>query len=155
MATDNFTVSGNLAWLDAKFDTYMFKNVNIADQQPFTNAPDFSGALNLEYHTDLGAAGSLSARVGYSYQSEVTATTEILRDPVTGVLTQPITQDGYGLVGAGVIWNPSDAWTVSLQGSNLADKEYKTTGYVIPALGVRTGFYGAPRQYSLSVRYNF
>ncbi len=155
LATDHFTVSGNLAWLDAKFDTYMFKNVNIADQQPFTNAPDFSGALNMEYHTDLGAAGSLSARVGYSYQSEVTATTEILRDPVTGVLTQPITQDGYGLVGAGVIWKPNAAWTVSLQGSNLADKAYKTTGYVIPALGVRTGFYGPPRQYSLSVRYDF
>lgn len=155
LATEHFTVSGNLAWLDAKFDTYMFKSINIADQQPFTNAPDFSGALNAEYRTEIGAAGSLSARVGYSYQSEVTATTEILRDPVTNVVTNPITQDGYGLVNAGVIWKPNAAWTVSLQGSNLADKEYKTTGYVIPALGVRTGFYGPPRQYSLSVRYDF
>ncbi len=151
----NFVVSGNLAWLDAKYDTYIFKGFNIADQQEFTNAPDFSGALNLEYRTDVGAAGSLSARVGYSYQSRVVATTEIVRDPVTGVLTQPITQDGYGLVGAGVIWNVNDAWTVSLQGSNLADKVYKTTGYVIPALGVRSGFYGAPRQYSLTVKYDF
>ena len=74
---------------------------------------------------------------------------------MTGVVTQPITQDGYGLLGAGVIWKPSETWTVSLQGSNLADKQYLTTGYVIPALGVRTGFYGQPRQYSLSVRYDF
>ena len=155
LATDNFTISGNLAWLDAKYDTYMFKNVNIADQQQFTNAPDFSGALNLEYRTDLGAAGSLSARVGYSYQSSVVATTEIVRDPVTGVLTQPITENGYGLVGAGVIWKPNDAWTVSLQGSNLTDKQYRTTGYVVPALGVRSGFYGPPRQYTLSVKFDF
>jgi iron complex outermembrane receptor protein len=133
----------------------MFKNVNIASQQPFTNAPEFSGALNLEYRTEIGAAGSLSARISYAYQGEVTATTEILRDPVTGVVTQPITQDGYGLLAAGVIWKPNAAWSVSLQGTNLADKEYLTTGYVIPALGVRTGFYGAPRQYSLSVRYDF
>ncbi len=155
LPTDHFVVSGNLAWLDAKYDTYMFKGVNIAGQQEFTNAPDFSGALNLEYRTEVGAAGRLSARVGYSYQSDVVATTEIVRDPISGVLTQPITQDGYGLFGAGVIWNVNDAWTVSLQGSNLTDKEYRTTGYVIPALGVRSGFYGPPRQYSLSVKYDF
>lgn len=155
LPTDHFVVSGNLAWLDAKYDTYMFKGVNIAAQQEFTNAPDFSGALNLEYRTEVGAAGRLSARVGYSYQSDVVATTEIVRDPVTGVLTQPIKQEGYGLMGAGVIWNVNDAWTVSLQGSNLTDKEYRTTGYVIPAVGVRSGFYGPPRQYSLSVKYDF
>jgi iron complex outermembrane receptor protein len=80
MATDNFNISGNLAWLDAKFDTYMFKNVNIADQQEFTNAPDFSGALNAEYRIDLDGGGSLSARVGYTYQSRVVATTEVVKD---------------------------------------------------------------------------
>ena len=156
MAGEHFTVSGNLAWLDAKFDTYMYKNVNIAKQQEFTNAPDFSGALNLEYHTDVGAAGRLTARVGYSYQSSVVATTEVVYDPVTKATVQPITQDGYGLLGAGVIWNVNDAWTVSLQGSNLTDKEYKTTGYnLYSALGVHTAFYGPPRQYSLTVKYDF
>ena len=156
MATDNFNISGNLAWLDAKFDTYMFKNVNIADQQEFTNAPDFSGALNAEYRIDLDGAGSLSARVGYTYQSRVVATTEVVKDPVTLATVQPITQDGYGLVGAGIIWKANDAWTVSLQGSNLTDKEYRTTGYnLYAALGVHTGFYGPPRQYSLTVKYDF
>ena len=153
---DNFTISGNLAWLDAKYDTYIFKGFNIADQQEFTNAPDFSGALNLEYRTDIGAAGSLSARVGYSYQSRVVATTEVVYDPVTKARVAPITQDGYGLVGAGVIWKPNTAWSVSLQGSNLTDKEYRTTGYnLYSALGVLTGFYGPPRQYSLTVKYDF
>jgi iron complex outermembrane receptor protein len=155
LATPHWTISGNLAWLDAKFDEYMFKGVNIADQQEFTNAPEFSGALNLEYRMDLAAGGSLSARAGYSYQSEVVATTEITEDPVTHVVTAPITQDGYGLLNAGVIWNTGKAWTLSLQGTNLTDKTYRTTGYVIPALGVRTGFYGAPRQVLFSVRYAF
>ena len=156
LASDNFTITGNLAWLDAKFDTYMFKNVNIAKQQEFTNAPDFSGALNAEYRMDLGSAGSLSARVGYSYQSRVVATTEVVYDPVTKATVQPITQDGYGLIGAGLTWKANDAWTVSLQGSNLADKEYLTTGYnLYSALGVHTGFYGPPRQYSLTVKYDF
>ena len=117
---------------------------------------DEGRALNAEYRMDLGGAGSMSARVGYSYQSRVVATTEVVYDPVLKTSVAPITQDGYGLVGAGLIWNPNDAWTVSLQGSNLGDKEYRTTGYnLYSALGVHTGFYGPPRQYSLTVRYNF
>ena len=155
LAGEHFTLSGNLAWLDAEFDEYLFKGVDIADRQAFTNAPDFSGAINLEYRTQVGDMGDLSARLTYSYQSEVTATTEVTRDPVTGVVTNPIVQDGYGLVNAGVTWRFDDHWSLALQGTNLADKEFLTTGYVIPALGVRTGFYGNPRQYSLTMRYDF
>ncbi len=156
LPTSNWLISGNVAWLDAKYDEYIFKNVNIADQQEFTNAPEFSGAVNVEYRMPLSNGGNFSARVGYSYQDDVVATTEVVRDPVTGARAVPISQDGYGLVNAGVIWKFNDAWTFSLQGSNLADEEYLTTGYnLVSALGVLTGFYGAPRQYSLSARYDF
>ncbi|KGM57251.1 TonB-dependent receptor [Lysobacter arseniciresistens ZS79] len=151
LPTRNWLVSGNLAWLDAKYDEFLYAGANIADEQEFTNAPDFSGALNLEYRTGLASGGNLSTRLGYSYQSDVVATTEIVR---TGAL--PITQDGYGLVNAGITWDDAGPWSVTLQGTNLADKEYRTTGYNLnTALGVLTGFYGPPRQYSLSVRYDF
>lgn len=152
---EHWLISGNIASLDAEFDEYLFKGVNIADRQEFTNAPDFSGALNVEYRHPLGGGGDLSFRVGYSYQSEVTATTEVTRDPVTGVVTAPIHQDGYGLLGAGIYWKTVGSWSFALQGSNLTDKHYLTTGYVIPSTGVRTGFYGNPRQVSLSARYEF
>ena len=146
LPTQNWLITGNLAWLDTRYDEYMDRGVNVADQMKFTNAPEFSGAVNVEYRTDLANGGNLSARVGYSYQSEVWPTTDL--SPV-------IRQDGYGLVNAGVIWELNDAWTFSLQGTNLADKEYRTTGYNIPAVGTLIGFYGPPRQYSLSVRYDF
>ncbi len=151
LPTRNWLVSGNFAFLDAKYDEFIYLGQNIADEQEFTNAPEFSGAVNVEYRTDLASGGNLSARVGYSYQDDVVATTEIVR---TGAL--PITQDAYGLVNAGVIWNTGGAWSFSLQGSNLTDKEYRTTGYNLnAALGVVTGFYGPPRQYSLTARYEF
>jgi iron complex outermembrane recepter protein len=144
-------ISGNLAWLDAKYDRFLYAGVDIADEQEFTNAPEFSGAINVEYRADLGSLGSLSARVGYSYQDDVVATTEIIRSGAV-----PITQDGYGLINAGVIWKPNNAWTLSLQGSNLADEEYLTTGYSLnAALGVFTGFYGPPRQVTMTARYDF
>ncbi|HJW44944.1 MAG TPA: TonB-dependent receptor [Lysobacter sp.] len=146
LPTQHWQVSGNVAWLDAQYDEFMSRGVNIADTQEFTNAPEFSGALNLEYHTDLSGGGNLSARAGYSYQSEVWPTTDL--SPV-------IRQDGYGLVNAGVIWKLDDAWSFSLHGNNLTDEEYRTTGYNIGVFGVLTGFYGPPREYSLTARYDF
>ncbi len=146
LPTENWLISGNLAWLDTKYDEFITAGVNVADSQRFTNAPEFSGAINVEYRTDLANGGNLSARVGYSYQSEVWPTTD---------LSPAIRQDGYGLVGAGVIWRVNDAWSLSLQGSNLADQEYRTTGYNIPSYGVLSGFYGNPRQYGLTARYEF
>jgi iron complex outermembrane receptor protein len=151
LPTVNWAITGNLAWLDADYDEFIYAGVNIADEQEFTNAPDFSGAINLEYRSDLASGGNVSARVGYAYQSDVVATTEIIR---TGA--QPITQGGYGLVNAGVTWRMNDAWSFQLQGTNLTDKEYRTTGYNInAALGILTGFYGPPRQVSLTARYDF
>ena len=151
LPTRNWLISGNFAFLDAQYDEFIYLGQNIADEQEFTNAPEFSGAINVEYRTELANGGDLSARVGYSYQDDVVATTEIIR---TGAL--PITQDAYGLLNAGVIWNTGGAWSFSLQGTNLADEEYRTTGYNLnAALGVVTGFYGPPRQYSLTARYEF
>jgi iron complex outermembrane receptor protein len=146
LPTENWHLYGNLAWLDAEYDEYITAGVDVSDNQRFTNAPEFSGAINLEYTTPLANGGDLSARVGYTYQSEVWPTTD---------LSPLIRQEGYGLVNAGVIWNVDDRWMLSLQGTNLTDEEYRTTGYNIAAYGVVTGFYGAPRQYSLTARYSF
>jgi len=146
LPTEHWMISGNLAWLDAKYDEFIDRGVNIADTQRFTNAPEFSGALNVEYRTALANGGNLSARVSYAYQSEVWPTTD---------LSPLIRQPGYGLLNAGVIWKANDAWTFSLEGSNLTDEEYRTTGYNIAAYGVLTGFYGPPRLYSLTARYSF
>ncbi len=162
--TEHFGVTGNVAWLDAKYDEYLFfdpsvgQTVNIAKEENFTNAPEFSGALNLEFRTPVGE-GHFAARVGYSYQDDVVATTETLRQTTAplGPFGRPaISQEAYGLLGASMIYSLNDHWTFTLQGSNLTDKEYMTTGYnLAQAVGVYTGFYGAPRQYSLSVRYDF
>ncbi|WP_133501077.1 TonB-dependent receptor [Cognatilysobacter terrigena] len=146
LPTQHWAISGNLAWLDAKYDEFITSGVNVASTQYFTNAPEFSGALNVEWRTPLANGGDLSARLGYAYQTAVWPTTD---------LSPAIRQGAYGLVNAGVIWKMNDAWSLSLQGSNLTDTEYRTTGYNIAAYGVLTGFYGPPREYSLTARYDF
>ncbi len=145
LPSEHWLFSGNVAWLDAEYDEFITRGVNVADAQRFTNAPELSGAVNAEYRTAF-AGGDLSARIGYSYQSEVYPTTD---------LSEAIRQGGYGVFNAGVIWRTDGAWTFSLQGTNLTDKEYRTTGYNIGVLGILTGFYGPPRQVTFTAKYDF
>ena len=145
MPTDRLSISGNLAWLDAEYDEFITRGVDVSDAQIMTNAPELSGALTLAY-TWPAFGGELSARATASYQDKVYPTTD---------LSEAIAQPGYTVFNAGLIWRSDGPWMLSLQGANLGDKEYRTTGYNIPVLGILTGFYGAPRQVTLAATYDF
>ena len=144
--SERWVLQGNLGFLDTEYDEYITAGVNVADQQKFTNAPDFAGALSIQYIHPLANGGEIRSRLGYSYQDKVYPTTD---------LSEAIAQDGYGLWSGSVIWQVNDQWRVALEGNNLADEEYRTTGYNIAALGILTGFYGAPRTVALTASYQF
>jgi iron complex outermembrane receptor protein len=133
--TTAWRLSGNLATLDAKYDEYIDRNVNVADQKKFTNTPKFQASLTLEHSTTL-PIGTLRSRLGLSHRSKVYPTTD---------LSEALAQDAYTLVNAGLIWEKDAKLSFFLQGSNLTDKAYKTDGYNIAALGVLNAYYGPPR----------
>ncbi|MFG6468261.1 TonB-dependent receptor [Roseateles sp. BYS87W] len=137
--TPAWRISGNLATLDAKYDEYIDRNVNVADQKKFTNTPKFQASLNLEHNTKL-SVGTLRSRLGLTHRSKVYPTTD---------LSEALAQDGYTLVNAGVIWEKDAKLSFFLQGSNLTNKAYKTDGYNIAALGVLDAFYGPPRTFTV------
>jgi iron complex outermembrane receptor protein len=143
---EHWSVIGNVAGLRTQYDEYFTNGVNIADKQRFAAAPNAQAGVNVEYAAPVSFGGDLRARVGYTWQSRVFPTTDL--SPV-------IAQGAYGLLGASLIWNRDAHWTFALQGSNLANKSYRTDGYNIPALGVLTGFYGAPRLVFASAKYKF
>ncbi len=143
--SSSWTISGNASALHARYDEYLDKGVNVADQKKFTNAPKFQAALNVEHRAPVGS-GTLRTRVGVSYRTKVYPTTD---------LSEAIAQDAYALVNAGLIWERDERLSFSLQASNLTNKAYRTDGYNIAALGVLTGFYGAPRTISLGASYKF
>jgi iron complex outermembrane receptor protein len=145
MPTPAWRISGNLATLDAKYDEYFDRGVNVADQKKFTNTPKYQAGLNIEHNAKL-AVGTLRSRLSLSHRSKVYPTTD---------LAETLAQDAYTLVNAGLIWEKDSKLSFFLQGSNLANKAYKTDGYNIAALGVLDAYYGPPRTFTLGGTFKF
>jgi iron complex outermembrane receptor protein len=147
-------INGYVSWLDLEPDEFLDENRDgFVDTQVITNAPEWTGGLRLNFDTPL-AGGLLTASVGGSYRSEATLTNE--GGSFAGRAVQPISQGAYALYDAWVSWLSPDAkWRVGLNAKNLSDEAYLTNGYNIPALGVLTGSYGAPRTVLATVEYRF
>ncbi len=147
-ASKAWSISGHLAAIDARYTEYLDRGVNVASSKKFTNTPKFQAGLTAEHRTaaPFGLGGTLISRVGVTHRTKVYPTTD---------LSEQIAQSTYSLVSAGILWERDAHWSFALQGSNLTDKAYRTDGYNLPALGVLTGYYGAPRQVTATVSYRF
>ena len=140
MPSTAWRISGNLAGINAKYDEYIDRGVNVADQKKFSNTPKFAAGLNVEHNAQMPFGGTLRSRLSLSHRSKVYPTTD---------LAETLAQDAYTLVNAGLIWEKDPKLSFFLQGSNLTNKAYKTDGYNIAALGVLDAFYGPPRTFTI------
>jgi iron complex outermembrane receptor protein len=140
--------SGNLSYLDADPDPLDEDGNGLIDTQVITNAPEFTGALNLNVNTPAWG-GLISGSIGYAYRDDSVLTNE-------GNGVEPIVQPAFDLLNAWVSWLSADGtWRFAINGRNLTDEEYLTSGYNIPTLGVLTGSYGEPRSVTASIGYRF
>ena len=146
--------NGYLSWLDLEPDEFLDENRDgFVDTQVITNAPEWTAGLRANFDFPV-AGGLLTASVGGSYRSEATLTNE--GGAFAGQPVRPITEDAYTLYDAWVSWlSPSSTWRFGLNAKNLTDEAYLTNGYNIPALGILTGSYGAPRTVLATVEYRF
>ncbi|MEM1202529.1 MAG: TonB-dependent receptor [Acidobacteriota bacterium] len=150
-------LSGNVSYLDASPDGILDANGDgFADTQVITNAPEWTGAINL--NLDAPAFGGLiTGSVGWSYRDDSVLTNEggpDPRDPSRPLL--PLVQPSFDLLTAWVSWLSGDGtWQVTVNGKNLTDEEYLTNGYNIPVLGILQGSFGNPRTVSATLGYRF
>lgn len=145
LPSPDWRISGNLAGINARYDEYIDRGVNVASQKKFTNTPKFQAGFNIENSARM-PVGLLRTRLGLTYRTKVYPTTD---------LSEALAQDAYALVNAGLIWEKDRHLSFFLQGSNLTNKAYKTDGYNIPALGVLDAFYGPPRTFTVGGTYKF
>jgi iron complex outermembrane receptor protein len=141
----NFSLSGMYSYIDAKYDEYIVAGVNVANQRVFQNTPKNSANLRATYELPLPLAGFHNGSV----LSKVIGSASLPAAPPTSSRTWRSRPGRLQAVrrGRGLDQQrPQDPFGV--HGKNLADKRYKTAGYLSPTLGFEgtlTAFYGNPR----------
>jgi iron complex outermembrane receptor protein len=148
VVTPQFRIDANAAYLHSQYDEYLDGGVDISDRRHLVNAPKWSGRLGARYEIDLGDAGEVTLMGGVSYRSKTYPTVSS---------SEVLAQDGYALFDASIAYaNPGSPWSVVLSGRNLSDERYREHGFdLTDSPGVQLGYYGAPRTYSINVRYRF
>lgn len=146
-------LSAQVGWLDAEYDEFIDPRVQVNpalaslhDHVPFS--PDFTARVAAQHSFSLGGAGQLTLGGDASYRGE----TWLSVDNAPG-----LSQDGYTLVGLYSVWDsPGYDWQIRAGVRNATDKVYKTEGQEFSSIGgIQTAYYGMPRNYYVSVRYNF
>ena len=150
------TLSAQVGWMDAKYDkfedfrldpSYPGFDPNVSHKHvPFS--PDWTARVALQHVFSLGENGSLTFGGDVSYRSETWLSVDN---------RAVLSQDAYTLLGAYGVWDsPQLTWQVRAGVRNLTDKQYKTEGQEFASVAnIQTAYYGLPRNWYMSVRYNF
>lgn len=156
MVDERTTVSGQLSWLDAKYDRFEdFRldpgypgfdlNVN-HDHVPFS--PKFTARIGINHSIPLNGSGTLSVGGDVSHRTRTWLSVDN-----RAALSQPT----YTLIGLYGVWDsPEYKWQVRAGVRNLTNQTYMTEGQEFASVGnIQTAYYGLPRNMYVSVRYNF
>jgi iron complex outermembrane receptor protein len=165
-ATEEITINGAFAYMDAKYKSYPGAGCNVAQvianggptgcTQDLTGkqlqfAPDYTANVGITYATELSSGLSLTAGLDYNWTDDVN---------VAADMDENLVQESYGKVNARISFASGDKWQLSLVGKNLNSEDTFMWGNDMP-LG-NLGFNGAyfkmidpPRTVELTARMNF
>ena len=146
--SDSFRVNFALGWLDTKYTELGPTVQDVTLDSPFSYAPESAYSFGLQYDTGLANGASLLARLDYGWQDDF--------ETARGTVNQIVKQEDYGLLSARVTYAPAGgSWDIALFGTNLTDEYYQTSGFFVPPLDARQFTLGRPREYGVTVRFNF
>ncbi|MEO5812838.1 MAG: TonB-dependent receptor [Rhodanobacter sp.] len=146
-------LSTQLAWMDARYDKFVDPRTQVDpalaelhDHVPFS--PKFTARVALAQTFGLPDGSALTFGADASYRSS----TWLSVDNRDGLM-----QKAYVVSGLfGVFDAVNGHWQLRAGVRNLGDKVYKTDGQEFSSVGnIQTAYYGAPRNWYFSARYNF
>ena len=167
---DSFTARTAVGYIDADYKEFIALVTDpatggqalqdVSDQRVFQNTPDWTAHLGLQYDVPVNwfdTPGSFSVLGAWSYRGD----TNQFEIP-----SQFLDQDAYSLYDLSLVWKRLDGkYEIGLYGRNLADEEYKVSGYLFATPdgststlgleGIANAFYGPPRTITLTGRVNF
>ncbi len=153
MVGDGTRLSAQVGWMNARYDRFDDPRVlttpalaGLHDHVPFS--PRWTARIAASHIFQLGDSGSLTLGGDLSYRDESWLSVDN-RDVLR--------QDAFSLVGLFGVWDSPDyRWQIRTGVRNLTDKLYKTDAQEFSSVGnIQTAYYGMPRNYYITARYNF
>jgi iron complex outermembrane receptor protein len=135
-----------LGYLDAEYDE-LAPGIGWSIDNELPDAPELSVNAAIQYAMDLSSGATLTMRLDASWKDKT------YKDPFN---VEAIAQDSYLLSNARVSWLSADEqWQLAVFALNLSDEDYITSSTSVAAFGINTANYGRPRQWGVSLNYNF
>lgn len=149
MPTDSININLSFGYLDAQYteiDTtgsLQSRFAELTKSSSLQNTPEYTASLAFNWMmTD-----SLYFNANYSYTSEV------YNDAIN---TPLLKEDSIGLLGTSLVYNSTDDhWRTTLGVTNLTDERYIVSGFESGDLGFTNASYNRPREWYLSLAYNY
>ena len=141
-ASDSLELSGNYAWLDARYNQFNDVQGRDFSGNRLRQAPQHSVSLRARYLWALNP-GDLSLYFDYRYQSRS------YQEPDNEVTVMP----SFDLLDTRLNFTSRDSnWEISLWAKNLLDEQYITHLYLLG--GNDYALFGTPRTLGVSLRYS-
>jgi iron complex outermembrane receptor protein len=154
-ATDELTLSYNLAYMDAEYkkfeaDTTFDGNIDTdLSDNPVTRAPELMYSVSGTWVRPLNNGGNLEVNLRYSYEDENISSYSDLGADFNTVLEDKSLLDlsiGYRA--------PDDKFYAKLVGSNLTDERYQTGALDVSGVWIMS-IYGPPKYWGLQLGSKF
>ena len=165
-ATEQITINGAFAYMDATYKSYPGAGCNLAQvianggpkgcTQDLTGkqlqfAPEYTANVGITYATELSSGLSLTAGLDYNWTDDVI---------VAADMDKNLIQESYGKLNARISFASGDQWQLSLIGKNLTSEDTFMWGNDIPlgSLGFNGSYFkmiDPPRTVELTARINF
>jgi iron complex outermembrane recepter protein len=111
------------------------------------NTPEWSVNSYAAHTLELGTSGELRSRVDWSYSSQVE------NDAVNSIFLR---QPGYHLVNASIGYHDTEkGWSLTGYVKNLTDLRYIISGDSNFGIGFHEANFNAPREWGVTVRYQY
>jgi iron complex outermembrane receptor protein len=154
-ATDELTLSYNLAYMDAEYDVFEADtnfdgviDIDLSDN-PVTRAPEWMGGVSGTWQRPLANGGLIEVNVRYSFEDESVSSYSDLGSVFNTILEDKSLLDlsiGYRA--------PDDKFYARLVGSNLTDERYQTGALDVSGVWVMST-YGPPRYWGVQLGTKF
>jgi iron complex outermembrane recepter protein len=160
-ATDNLLFNLNLGLLSTDYtDIYLANTAAyVAGETEFSQAPENTGNLGIQYEANLKNGGVLTTRFDYTYVSQYWRSPDpTLRTGYNASIPAGFDNEtgDFGTVNLRLAYAPSDAqWEVALFGTNLTDEYILNSGFFHGIWGYDFATVARPREVAASLTFNF